>query len=185
MNVLIFMDYDWRAIMNTKTMEGLVGAKTNMDLLNTPFRVFKEARRRGDTATMERAMGYVNEFSDKADEYSAIADKGMKEDAEAAREKAELDREKAIQKRKEEREKLEEKLEENTAEKEETDTVKISEEGKELQIKHSATDIIEPDSIDPVNTISANPKADKEPVLYTKTGILSPSAQYKNISVSI
>ena len=55
--------------MNAKTMEGLVGAKTNMDLLNSPFRVYKEARRRGDTATMDRAMGYVAEFSDKADEY--------------------------------------------------------------------------------------------------------------------
>ena len=46
--------------MNTKTMEGLVGARTNIELLNTPFRVFKEARRKGDTETMKRAMGYVN-----------------------------------------------------------------------------------------------------------------------------
>lgn len=44
-------------------MEGLAGAKTNMDLLNTPFRVYKDARRRGDLATMERAMGYVKDFS--------------------------------------------------------------------------------------------------------------------------
>lgn len=42
--------------MHTKTIEGLVGASTNVNLLNTPMRVFKEARRRGDTATMERAM---------------------------------------------------------------------------------------------------------------------------------
>ena len=63
--------------MNTKTMEGLVGARTSMKILNTPFRVFKEARRRGDTATMERAMGYVNEYRDKADEYKAKADEGM------------------------------------------------------------------------------------------------------------
>lgn len=47
--------------MNTKTMEGLVGARTNMNLMNTPMRVFKEARRKGDTATMERAMGYADE----------------------------------------------------------------------------------------------------------------------------
>ena len=62
--------------MHTKTMEGLVGARTNMNLMNTPMRVFKEARRKGDTETMERAMGYVGDFSDKAEEYKAEADKG-------------------------------------------------------------------------------------------------------------
>ena len=64
--------------MNTKTMEGLIGARVNMELLNTPMRVYKEARLKGDTATMERSMGYVNEFSDKAGEYKTEADKGMK-----------------------------------------------------------------------------------------------------------
>lgn len=73
--------------MNTKTMEGLVGARTNMNLMNTPMRVFKEARRKGDTATMERAMGYADEFSGKAEDYKAEADKGMEEDAREAREK--------------------------------------------------------------------------------------------------
>ena len=57
--------------MNTKTMEGLVGARTNMNLLDTPMRVYKEARRKGNTATMERAMGYAGEFSGKAEEYKA------------------------------------------------------------------------------------------------------------------
>ena len=32
--------------MNTKTMEGLVGAKTNMTNMNVPMCIFKEARRR-------------------------------------------------------------------------------------------------------------------------------------------
>ncbi len=67
--------------MNTKTMEGLIGARTNMDLVNTPMRVFKEARRKGDLGTMERAMGYVNEFEDNADDYKTVADEGMKEEA--------------------------------------------------------------------------------------------------------
>ena len=93
--------------MHVKTMEGLVGAGTNMNLLNTPMRVYKEARRRGDTAMMERAMGYVSEFAGKAEEYKAETDEGMKEDAKAAKEKTESEREKAIQKRKEESEKLE------------------------------------------------------------------------------
>lgn len=110
--------------MHTKTMEGLVGAGTNMNLLNTPMRVFKEARRRGDTATMERAMGYVSEFAGKAEEYKAETDEGMKEDAKAAKEKAESEREKAIQKRKEESEKLERRTKENKNEDTDMDTDK-------------------------------------------------------------
>ena len=85
--------------MNTKTMEGLVGARTNMNLLNVPLRVYKEARQKGDTGTMERAMGFVDDYSGKAEEYAAKADEGMKEEAEEAREKAKSEREKAIQKR--------------------------------------------------------------------------------------
>ena len=55
--------------MHTKTMEGLIGARTNMNMMNTPMRVYKEARRKGDLDTMERAMGYANECSDRAEEY--------------------------------------------------------------------------------------------------------------------
>ncbi|MDE6014663.1 MAG: hypothetical protein K2H41_03020 [Acetatifactor sp.] len=58
--------------------------------------MIKEARRRGDMAAMERAMGYAGEFSDKAEEYKAEADKGMEEDAREAREKAKLEREEAV-----------------------------------------------------------------------------------------
>ena len=77
--------------MNTKTMEGIVGARTNMNLTNTPMRVYKEARRKGDMAVMERAMGYVHEFSDKAEEYKAKAHDGMKEAGEEVRDKLEAE----------------------------------------------------------------------------------------------
>ena len=40
-----------------------------MKLMNTPMRVYKEAERRGDTAVMERAMGYAGDFADKAEDY--------------------------------------------------------------------------------------------------------------------
>lgn len=96
--------------MNTKTMEGLIGAGKNINLVNTPMRVFKEARRKGDTAKMERAMGYVNEFEDKAGEYRAQADEGTQEEAKENRKKAELEREEAIRKRREERERPEEEI---------------------------------------------------------------------------
>ena len=68
-------------IMHTKTMEGLTGASMSMKLMNTPLRVYKEAERRGDTAVMERAMGYVGDFADKAEDYQKVTEKGMKEDA--------------------------------------------------------------------------------------------------------
>lgn len=96
--------------MNTKTMEGLIGAGTNIDLVNTPMRVFKEARRKGDTATMERAMGYASDFAGKAELYRSRAEEGTREETKTAREEAEQEREKALEKRREERRESEEKL---------------------------------------------------------------------------
>lgn len=149
--------------MNTKTMEGLVGARANMNLLNTPMRVYKEARQKGDTATMERAMGYVNDFSDMAEKYKTEADKGMEEEAREAREKAKVQREDAIRKRKEEREKLEERIQENRNADSNADTVEISEEGKVLLKNNTGLES---------TTRTEEVKADtvKEPVTYTKTG---------------
>lgn len=168
--------------MNSKTVEGLVGARTNMNLMNTPMRVFKEARRKGDTAAMERAMGYVGEFSDKAEEYKTEADKGMEDDAREAREKAKLQREEAIQKRREEREKQEEKIEENRNAETNTDAketkgclLEISEEGK----------VLLKDNVDSDGTGSGEINTAKESVTYTKTGETVPSVQGASISVSV
>ena len=163
--------------MNTKTMEGLVGARTNMNLVNTPMRVFKEARRKGDTATMERAMGYADEFFSKAEDYKAEADKGMEEDAREAREKEKLQREEAIQKRREEREKLEERIEENRNADTNTDTVELSEEGK----------VLLKDNVDSGSIGSDEIKMDavKGPVTYTKTGETLSAEQEASISVSV
>ena len=165
--------------MHTKTMEGLIGARTNMNLMNTPMRVFKEARRKGDTETMERAMGYVGDFSDKAEEYKAEADKGMEEDAKVARKKAELQREEAVQKRREEREKLEAKIEENRNADTNADTVEISEEGKVLSKDNLDTDAVG------VETDVVKSDAVKEPVTYTKAGDAVPMEQETSISVSV
>ena len=165
--------------MHTKTMEGLIGARTNMNLMNTPMRVFKEARRKGDTETMERAMGYVGDFSDKAEEYKAEADKGMEEDAKEARKKAELQREEAVRKRREEREKLEAKIEENRNADTNADTVEISEEGKVLLKDNLDTDAVG------VETDVVKSDAVKEPVTYTKAGDAVPMEQETSISVSV
>lgn len=164
-------------IMHTKTMEGLIGARTNMNLMNTPMCVYKEARRKGDSETMERAMGYVGECSDRAEEYKAEADEGMKKDAEEARKIAKEQREEAIQKRRDEREKLEKKIEENRNGDANTDAVEISEEGKVLLKDSTGLD----------DTVSAETKTDtvSEPVTYTKTGETVSAEQSISISVSV
>ncbi len=116
--------------MHTKTMEGLAGASMSMELLNTPFRVCKDAERRGDTApaVMERAIGYVGEFADKAEDYQKKAEKGMEQDTKEAREKAKTEQEYAIQKRKEQCKKMEKRIAESRNG--DTDTISISESGK-------------------------------------------------------
>ena len=163
--------------MHAKTMEGLVGARTNMELLNNPFRVYKEARLKGDTAKMEQAMDYMGDCTEAAYDYKEKADEGMKKDAEETRRIAEEQREEAIRKRKEEREKLEERLEENRNADTNTDTVEISTEGK----------VLLKDNIDSDSTGSDEIKIDavKEPVKYTKTGETVLSEQIASISVSV
>ena len=169
--------------MHTKTMEGLIGARTNMKLLDTPFRVYKEARLKGDTAKMEQAMGYMNNCYEAAYEYKEKADDGMKEDAEETRKIAEEQREETIRKRREEREKLEERTTENkTAD---TDTVEISEEGKALLEENTDLDHANLD-----NPVCAETKIDtddmvKKPVTYTKTGEVNQTGQNVSISISV
>lgn len=162
--------------MHAKTMEGLAGASMSMKLMNTPIRVYKEAERRGDTAVMERAMGYASDFADKAEDYQKTTEKGMKEDAKEAREKAKAEQENAIQKRREQREELEKRKEENR--KGDTDAMSISESGK----------VVLSDKSDPDNSISAQETADSikmESVIYTKTGEATGDKPGANISVSV
>lgn len=108
--------------MHTKTMEGLVGARTNMNMLKTPMRVYKEAERRGDTGAMERAMHYAKDFADKSVEYRKKVDEGIKEEIKEARETRE-------------RKKTENSLE--AGRDNPKDTVEISEEGKALSMAAS------------------------------------------------
>ncbi|MCI8426552.1 MAG: hypothetical protein HFJ03_03255 [Lachnospira sp.] len=159
--------------MNTKTMEGLVGARRNIDLVNTPMRVYHQAQRQGNMGAMEKAMGYVHEFADKAQDYKTKAYEGMKEEAKEAREQAQLEREKAIQKHKEEREKLEERIEENK----DTDIVEVSEEGKVLLKDNTALDNAD------ITETKTNPAT--QPVTYTKTGDISQVEQNTTISISL
>ena len=167
--------------MHTKTMEGLAGASMNMKLLNTPFRVYKNAERRGDIAVMERAMGYVGEFADKAEDYQKKAEKGMEEDAKEAGEKAKTEQENAIQKRREQREEMEKRIAESRNG--DTDTVSISESGKAAL--DGKADLVQ---VGADNGIFAEGTADAiktEPVIYTETGEASKLESGTNISVSV
>lgn len=171
--------------MHTKTMEGLIGARTNMELLDTPFRVYKEARLKGDTAKMEQAMGYMGDCHEAACEYKEEADEGMREDAEKARKMAEEQREEAIRKCREEREKMEERIEEDRNARTNTDTVEISEEGKVLLEENTDLDHANLD-----NPVCAETKIDtddmvKKPVTYTKTGEVNQTGQNVSISISV
>lgn len=161
--------------MQAKTMEGLAGASMNMKMVNVPIRVYKEAERRGDLATMERAMGYASEFTTRAVGYKEKAEEGTKEDAELAKEKEKLEREKGIEKRREEREEFEERLEEQQNTK--IDTVEVSEEGKELLEANAESAA---SGIDHVET-----DIKTEPVTYTKTGEVSKQVEKISMSISV
>ena len=167
--------------MHTKTMEGLAGASMNMKLLNTPFRVYKDAERRGDTAVMERAMGYVGDFAEKAEDYQKKAEKGMKEDAKEAREKAKTEQENAIRKRKEEREEQEKRIAES--QNEDTDTVSISESGKAALDKK--TDSVQTGADNSVSIEETADAVKTEPVIYTNTGKAARPEPDATLSVSV
>ena len=117
--------------MKAGSMEGLIGAAVNMKLTETPMRVYREAERKGDTGTMERAMGYVSDFQEKAHEYSDKAQEELAKELKEERKEQELKREQAIEKRREESEEYKEKLQEsNKSDIQNADSVEISEEGK-------------------------------------------------------
>lgn len=161
--------------MQAKTMEGLAGASMNIKMVHVPMRVYKEAERRGDTATMERAMGYASEFTGRAVEYKEKAQEGLKEEAEVRKETEKLQREKAMEESKEERKELEEIIKENQAVK--VDVVEISQEGKTLLEENTGLVM--------ADTGSTDVDRNKEARVYTKTGGVSQIEQKKNISICI
>lgn len=191
---------EWK--MHTKTMEGLVGARTNIDMANVPMRVYKEARRKGDTATMKRSMGYVSEFDDRAGEYQKKAEEGMKKDAQEAAEKEKAQRQEMVEKRREEKRQTEEKLaadrEENAARSTDVknagkaagtcgDTVQLSEQGKALS-ENRAQDVQEqyPQKCPATGQNTAEGVyMDRKPAVYTKTGEAISLGRAENISVSV
>ena len=118
--------------MNIKTMEGLAGANTSIQLISTPMSVAKEAERKGDTEKLKRALSYASEMADQAEQYSEKTDEGMKLEAKEAKEQEELRQEELIKARKAEREEQENRIKEGEGKQKEAsfDVAEISEEGK-------------------------------------------------------
>lgn len=85
-------------MMQAGSMKALMGASSNLKLVNTPMKVFKEAEARGDTEVMKRAMGYVTEFGNNAEKDAGkLGEETIKETREA-RKQQEIEREQAIAK---------------------------------------------------------------------------------------
>ena len=124
--------------MKAGSMQGLIGASVNMKLTRTPMRVFKEAERKGDTETMKRAMGYVEDFQEKAHECSDKAQNEIGKELKEERREQDIRREQAIE-RKEDAEEYTEKIRENNK-LDQTDCVEISEEGKLVLKNNSQTE---------------------------------------------
>lgn len=124
--------------MKAGSMQGLIGASVNMKLTRTPMRVFKEAERKGDTETMKRAMGYVEDFQEKAHECSDKAQNEIGKELKEERREQDIRREQAIE-RKEDAEEYTEKIRKNNK-LDQTDSVEISEEGKIVLKNNSQTE---------------------------------------------
>ena len=118
--------------MKAGSMEGLIGADVNRKLLQTPMRVYKDAERRGDTEVMERAMGYVTDFQEKALEYSDKAQKELPKELKEERKEQEVRQEQALERKEEAQEYVAQIKEANTnvAASSPAASVTISEEGK-------------------------------------------------------
>lgn len=169
--------------MIARTAEGLIGANVAMKEIRTPMKVYKEARARGDTAVMKRAMGYVENCSDDAWEHKAKADEGLKQEAVEAKEKAQHDREELEQRLKENRRETEKRIEEarngeNAAEAAVNAAQNTSEEVK--------TELDNPLEVSETTAEAAQAAADPSvPVTYTKNGDIRPANTEIKFSVTV
>lgn len=169
--------------MLANTTGNLLGANTAMDVIQTPMKVYKEARARGDTAVMKRAMGYVENCSDDAWEHKAKADEGLKQEAIEAKEKAQLEREELEQRLKENRRETEKRIEEarkgeNAAEAAVNAAQNTSEDEKiELDNPLEAAE-----TTAEAAQSAADPSA---PVTYTKNGAVRPFNTEVKFSVTV
>ncbi len=121
--------------MKAGSMEGLIGATMSIQMADTPVRVYKQAERKGDTATMERAMGYAEDMTQQAYDYTDMAKEELKKEMREEREEQKVQQEEKIEERREEAKEQRETMTAQTANK---DTVVISAEGQQASSANSA-----------------------------------------------
>lgn len=126
--------------MNVKTMEGLLGANANINLMATPMRVYEEAKIKGEEDKMERAMGYVGDFSNKAQSYTANVGEGLIEEAEEAKEAQKAESEKNAEANRFEKTKEQAEPQKGVKTNADGDSAQISEEAKAYAEERSAVD---------------------------------------------
>ncbi len=129
-----------RSFMKAGSMENLIGASTNIKMADVPMRVYHEAERKGDTATMKRAMGYANELTEKAYNYSEKAQEELIKEQRQERKEREIKQEERCKERKLETEKEKEKVFDKGDVEEAAASVEISEEGRLEYEKQLHTD---------------------------------------------
>lgn len=158
--------------MLAKTTDGLLGANNAMNVLKTPMKVFKEARARGDTATMERAMGYVEKTNTAAWESKNNADEGLKQEAKENKLKQQQESEELAARIKAKTEEMQQKADNEGAM---PDTVP-TEEG-ETKTAEAAEQAAE--------AIVAPPYGEEPPVTYTKSGETKPAETEPEFNVVV
>lgn len=166
--------------MIARTTEGLIGANVAMKEIRTPMKVYKEARARGDTAVMKRAMGYVENCSDDAWEHKAKADEGLKQEAVEAKEKAQLEREELEQRLKENRRETEKRIEEAR------NGENAAEAAANAAHNTSEAELDNPLEAAETTAQAAQAPADPSvPVTYTKNGAVKPANTDIKFSVTV
>lgn len=172
-------------MMQADSMKALMGASSNLKMVNTPMKVFKEAEAREDTEVMKRAMGYVTEFGKNAEkDADELGEATIKETREAQKQQ-ETEREQAIakarQKNKIEREQALNGTEKPTVEPAETadaaaadkktnDSVEISDSGKAAiteQMLSGEVDMLVQNAVTEIysSTAKAQPLEQPQPVV--------------------
>ena len=168
--------------MNMKTVEGLVGARSNINLSDTTMGVYRQAMQKGDTATAERALGYAGDMTDQAEAYEAKAEEGMKADAKEMKEKAKADQEKIIEKRKEEQKELEARIEESR--KPDGDTIEISGEGTPVSAGTAGTSGTDTSGSSDAAASGAD-TSEMPPVVYNSAGETTPQEAPAQAEISV
>lgn len=168
--------------MIARTAEGLIGANVAMKEIRTPMKVFKEARARGDTDKMKRAMGYVEKCSDDAWEHKAKADEGLKQEAVEAKEKAQLEREELEQRLKENRRETEKRIEEARNGENAAEAAVNAAQNTSEEVKTELDNPLEAAETTAEAAQAADPSA---PVTYTKNGAVRPFNTEVKFSVTV